>query len=94
MGTTGGQAPSEVRRRWRSVATLQRAATAHQRAALGHEVAYLVHSEAVACAVPAGLERPLQAALPLMRAADQVLDFYLRLDQAELAYRTADCGQS
>jgi hypothetical protein len=37
--------------------------------------------------VPAGLDQPVQAALTLIRAADQVLAFSLRVDELVMDYR-------
>lgn len=39
--------------------------------------------------VPAGLGSPLQAALTLMRAADEILQLQLRIDGLKVTYRTA-----
>jgi hypothetical protein len=41
--------------------------------------------------VPAGLDEPMQAALTLMRAADQILNFNLRVDGLAVVY-PADRG--
>jgi hypothetical protein len=38
--------------------------------------------------IAAGLDNPLQAALTLVRAADRVLEFDIRLDEINMAYRS------
>jgi hypothetical protein len=39
--------------------------------------------------IPAGLDEPIQAALTLMRAADQILNFSLRVDGLAVVYPAA-----
>jgi hypothetical protein len=39
------------------------------------------------CSVPAGFDEPIQAALTLMRAADEIHEFSLRVDDLVVAYR-------
>jgi hypothetical protein len=43
------------------------------------------------CSVPAGLDEPIQAALTLIRAADRILNFNLRVDGLAVVY-PADRG--
>jgi hypothetical protein len=61
------------------------------RAALVIQLGETFEAAESACSVPAGLDEPIQAVLTLIRAADQVVEFNLRVDELTVAYR-ADKG--
>jgi hypothetical protein len=72
---------------WR-VATLAVHPALAERARILVELGEVFGAEERVTAVRAGLDTPLQAALTLLRAADEVLDFHMHLDELDVEYRT------